>query len=183
MGLLAELLLLERAVRAGNASALQSWTGWESSRIDFRAAGVAVEVKASLTREHRTFIVDGLQQLEPPPGAQLTVALFRFEATPDGTECLPDVLARLVVAGVPRAELMRRVASRGWGDQDEYERFAVTEVVSWPVDERFPRVTSASFGDGVPVGVSEVTYRLTLDGLEPMSPASLEATLSGLSDR
>ena len=176
--------MLERLVELGGPQAINNWTGWDSDRVDFRGGSVALEVKASQIRDSRTFTVHGVKQLEAPEGSGLVLILHRVERAPEGSDSVPDVIDRLRTLGVPWPELSYRLASAGWdGSQREQAalvRFDDVEIVAWTVDDAFPRIVPDTFDAGVPPGVANVSYQVTVDTFEPLETAALQERLAAL---
>lgn len=176
IGLLAELLCLERCYRANPAFDLTRWTGPAGGKHDLQNGPVGVEVKATMSREGRVVGIHGIEQLDPSPGADLYLALHRFEPVePAQGEHLPAVVDRLEVAGAPRGDLLALLGGVGYSelDLDSYSERAFRLV-----DERlydvgsvhFPRLTPHSFASGsLPSGILRVNYSIDLTN-EPPSP-------------
>lgn len=182
-GLLAELLLLERLIELAGPRALSVWTGWESDRVDFRNAGIVAEVKASTIRDRRAFTVHGLTQLVAPNDADLLLVLSRFEPTPEGRHSVPETIERILARGVPTPELTHRLGRAGWvADQHDAgltSRFDELETCHWAVDDSFPRLVPSMIDGGVPAGVTQLQYQVTVES-DPLDAASVESALAKL---
>lgn len=164
--LLAELLMLEAIVERDPGRSLEVWTGPLESRHDLRRGSDAVEVKSTLAHTARQVTVHGIDQLEPPDGGTLTLAWYRFEVVPDGPLSVFDVADRLIGLGASSLELYRRLAAAGSPPSlmapHDAVRFDVRDHQLFAVDDGFPRVVAAAFRDGVPRGVDDLSYRITL---------------------
>ena len=98
----------------------------------------------------------------------LYLHLVRLEMVPDGGQSVSNLVDEILAAGAPAKELFHALATAGippaylHGVDDV--RFDVRERVTFPVDERLPRIVPASFIDGArPVGVIDMSYRIDLD--------------------
>lgn len=185
VGLLAELLVVRELVEVAGPPAVHRWTGWDRDRVDFRASGIAVEVKASTATDQRTFHVNGLRQLEPPQNSHLYLMLHRIESTPAGTYSVPDVIDGILAAGVPASEFMPLLIKAGWDPAYREEaasfRFDLQERVTWEVDDHFPRIVPALIRGGAPSGVTEVEYRVTVQS-QPLGTSAESAVIAELAN-
>lgn len=175
-GLMAELLTLERILSSDPERKLSAWTGPLKSQHDFRYAGHALEIKATLAREgHRTKI-SSIEQLNAPDGCSLHLSFFKFIITPDG-DSLPDVVGRIRTMGIDLHEfelLMLRAGYRA-AYEGVYEAYCFDILNEYTFDVTilgFPRLVPAMFPNKhVPHGVEQISYVIDLAG-------SLEKTLS-----
>lgn len=181
LGLLAELLVLEKLARRDTGGALALWTGPQGHRFDFVSGNNGLEVKSSSSREGRTAEIHGDRQLEAIPGGELHLIYMRLEPRAEGGETVPGVISRLIASGVSRLQLLETLEGVGFylSDRTAYERvgFAVLEELTYPVNEDFPRIIPSSFASGsTPPGVSHIRYRVDLSG---PSPAPLDPVAAG----
>lgn len=171
--LVAELLVLEAVLARDPAHSLAVWTGPSESRHDLRRELTAIEVKATLSHTARQVTIHGIDQLEPPAGGRLTLAWHRLEVVPDGPLSVFVLADRLIAAGasaVELYELMERAGSpAALREQHDRVRFALREQRFFGVGAGFPRIVPTTFPAGVPVGVDDLTYRVTL----PVDDAAL----------
>jgi len=164
--LIAELLVLEEVLDRGPTRSLEVWTGPSEARHDLRRGDHAIEVKSTLSHTLRRITVNGIDQLQAPVGGSLTLAWHRFEPVPDGTLSVFTVADRLITGGVSAVELYRRLEAAGsppsTRDVHDAVRFELRERRFFSVDNDFPRIVADTFPKGVPGGVDDLTYKVTL---------------------
>ncbi|MDQ3090088.1 MAG: PD-(D/E)XK motif protein [Actinomycetota bacterium] len=83
LGLLGELWVLNRLVRAHREAAIDSWLGPNAEAHDFRWASTELEVKTT-RRQQRHHTINGLDQLGASPDAALYVLSLQFAAAGQG---------------------------------------------------------------------------------------------------
>jgi hypothetical protein len=83
-------------VRHGGAAAFDAWLGPNAEVHDFRWGGIELEVKAT-RRQQRHHRINGLDQLEASPGAELFLLSLQFAAAgpSDGATSLAEALAAM----------------------------------------------------------------------------------------
>lgn len=173
VGLLGELLTLERIVELDPARRISSWTGPFGSEHDFVAGGSAIEVKSTTAREGRLLSISSVDQLDPPSGGGLYLAWYRFEPHPDG-EAVPDVVRRVSNLAVEASAFNTHLAAAGYSVDEaetlEARRFKVVEHHLYDTNAtEFPRLTRGSFVEGdVPPGVLRVSYQIDLTNQPPV---------------
>jgi hypothetical protein len=163
-GLVAELLQLERLV-ALDCRAVRLWFGPAKDRHDFRGGVNAIEVKS--TRRHTGKVtINGLEQLAAPAGGALLLRRYILEPSPGGAVSVATSFRRLLAAGASSGELLAHLKDMECPDPEaeawNYVTFNVEGFDTFRVVGGFPRLTPASFAEGVPAGVSEVTYGIDL---------------------
>lgn len=170
VGLLGELEVLREVVAAGGG--LDHWTGHLNDHVDFRLPGMALEVKSTLSANHRRVVVHGLRQLEAPDdGSDLFLLLRRFERSPDGPDSnsVPEVVDQLIGMGVAAHELLEALSGHGYlqAHADDYvdKRFVGTERALRLVDDSHPRLTESLLkrAEVDLSGIDGVDYVLDLD--------------------
>ena len=180
-GLLAELIQLENLAVAQPHRALETWTGWDRDRVDFRGGTSALEVKATLSREGWSVGIHGLDQLDDSTFGELHVLIYRFERVAQGGTTLPEIVQRLLDLGVDSAELHSRLLAVGYSPHDaSYDalRFSERERRLYRVDDSFPRLTRRSLvGGNTPDGVTGLRYTVSLNSPmpAPLAPSDLKA--------
>ena len=168
--LLAELLVVEHFVAAGGP--VEAWTGPDKDRHDLRGAGGAIEVKSTLSAEHRKFVVHGEKQLESPPSGPLFLHLVRVEAQLGGVT-VPEVVRR-VRDELPGSDaaLLGALAKVGYRLEDEHvyndTGFSVLREETHLVDADFPKLTSETTGE-LPGPISGLRYTVDL-AAHPRAP-------------
>jgi hypothetical protein len=159
------------------------WVGPFKNRHDFRAGSVALEVKTTRTHTARTVTIHGEDQLVPPEGGELYLHLVRLEEVPDGGESVTSLVDSILSLGAPVADLFDAMLAAGIPPADlpaaARVSFDVLERITFPVDDRTPRIVPETFAAGArPAGILDVTYRLDLDHV--LDTALTETTQSAL---
>jgi len=168
VGLLAELHVLEKIAARSPSRAVRMWTGPDKARADFTGARAAVEVKAATGRDRVTVVIHGLRQLDQALLEDIYLYVEQVESVPTGGDSVPDVVSRLLSAGVDRAGLMRGLAAVGYLDSDtqayQHIRFSVVSSRTFRVTTPgFPRLVPAALADpGLAERVFRVTYTIDL---------------------
>jgi hypothetical protein len=189
VGLLGELLTLERLLERGAGSHLEYWTGPDGHQHDFRSRSRALEVKSTLAREGRIIGISSVDQLEAPPNARLWMTHHRFDVDPAG-HSLEDAATRVLRAGARRAELAACLQKVGV-NLDHLEpyagrRYRTVESRTYAVPgAAFPRLTRSSFvGAAVPPGVLRISYSidLTNEPPGPLAPEEEERLIADLAE-
>jgi hypothetical protein len=165
LGLFGELKVLGELLDYGLP--LECWTGADPARHDFRIGDDAVEVKTSLGTRRDMITVNGLQQLVPPAQGRLLLRRFRVDRAPDGSGIAQLVQKILATGLVGESDLRKALKKRGYhlAHEPQYAdaRFEIRDDDVWWVDERFPRISPASFIGGViPMGVEITSYQVDL---------------------
>ena len=187
VGLLGELLVVERLLILGAPEDLRFWVGPFNELQDIRSTSHAVEVKATLVREGRIVSISSVDQLQEPAGADLLLVHTRLERDPGGFN-LPDLVGRVLEAGAQRNEMDRRLGELGIlvGDLTPYagRRFSVSETRVYDVTgDAFPRLLRSSFtGGDIPAGTLRIGYAidLTNEPPYPLGQPEIDAALSAL---
>ncbi len=164
---LAELLALETLVIKG---ASYEWSGPFGGVVDIKTPATDYEVKSTISRYGTMVNISGQFQLAASSGKPLQLIHFRFEPTDDGLS-IDLVCDRLIALGVNAAMLERALQRLGMeaGCSARKEAYNLLEARSYMVDETFPRITPASFIDGVlPAGVVQLEYKVDLSGLKSL---------------
>jgi hypothetical protein len=176
-GLYAELHHL-RELLPRNVEYLDKWVGPLGARHDFANAEAALEIKSSTRRNGRFIEVHGIEQLEPPQGGSLFVAVARVDITDAGGESISTILEDIVQRGADPRDLHRKLFAVGYDPRDarQYDetKFLLRENRIYEVDESFPKIVSTSFiQDRMPPGVVGLVYTVDLSN-EPPRPLGAE---------
>lgn len=163
-----ELLVLLDVVRADPRRRVDVWVGPFGSRHDLRRGPLAIEVKTTRAHTGRVVTIHGEDQLQEPDGGTLHMHLVRIEEVPAGGGSVPSIVDELLAAGASAGGLFDAVAAAGVAPADFPStadiRFDVRERLTFPVDDRMPRIVPATFAAGQrPTGVVDLVYRLDLD--------------------
>lgn len=168
-GLFAELVVL-RWLLSEDVDAVSAWRGPAGEAHDFVLGTAHLEVKALPASGARRFRVSGIDQLYVPPGDPLFLAGIRLAPGGEGGKSVADLadeIARLLVGGRLdsfRTKLEQVGCALPVPPEWARLRFSPGPMETWRVDEGFPRlVRSMIAGDGLPPGISEVSYVVTLE--------------------
>lgn len=179
-GLFAELWHLRELARLAPDRALDVWVGPQGARHDFMGGAASLEVKATLSRHGRFPEIHSVEQLEPPPGAVLYLAMMKLERVAAVGDTVGRLLEEVADLGVDRHDLTLRAGEAGFESTDlaldHPTRFSVVEDRTYLVDAGFPAITPASFAGGmVPPGVLRVRYLIDLstDTPAPLDPEAV----------
>jgi hypothetical protein len=180
VGLYCELLVLRDLARR-DARAVTAWTGPLGTPFDFTSRSLAIEAKGVVGAGWEV-VIHGLDQLDAPAGTDLVLSVHQLQQTETGGESVPDIVEKLMAAGVDKPVLLARLARVGYTmDDREYyvdTRFRPAASRVWAVDSTFPRLTRASFGPaGPPRAVKALTYVLDLSRADkaPLQPEEAAA--------
>ena len=174
LGLLAELLTLEQLLLLDPSRSLTPWMGPLGHPQDFRTPTHALEIKATSLREGRIVSISSIDQLVVPTGADLHLAHYRFDASPNGMAA-PDVIERILGLGVNGKSLHQLLREVGYHfNQTEHYaelRFDLLDRRVYDVTgDSFPSLSPASFAQGVmPPGILRLSYSIDLTN-EPPTP-------------
>jgi hypothetical protein len=183
--LVAELWYLREIVERDPARRLDCWVGPHGDRHDLRRRNMALEVKATLVREGLLVEIHGHEQLEPPEGGQLYLAVMRLERIDQEGLTVPELVRSLLDMGIDRKQLVDLLDRVGYRltDSAAYDQFhfRVRDQRMYLVDAQFPRIIASSFVSGVmPRGILRLRYFVDLTGESPVSlpPHELDALMA-----
>jgi hypothetical protein len=178
VGLFGELWFLHRWL---GATAQAKWMVTRSARHDFQWSSASVEVKTARAASVATAThhIASLDQLENPLSGKLY--LFSLLVLEDAlsTNTL-DSLAAAVSSDLESnlgalTAFREKLARYGYVPSDSPHASRPLRVVRealYAVDMGFPRLIRSSFPSGVPNGVGEIQYSLSLSACEPWYLAS-----------
>jgi len=166
VGLLGELLLLERLVQA-DGSMLSTWTSPDDGLHDFLVRGQALEVKTSLGAAS-AIRISTLDQLDPSGLRRLDLVHVRLVETPDGRS-LGHVIAtveRVLPDESARRAFANALLRRGLMPDDLAARSAplvdVRAFSAYAVGQNFPKLVRTT----VPAAVQDAEYSLELRAID-----------------
>jgi hypothetical protein len=177
IGLLGELIFLQRLVSTEGPEALDSWLGPLGEPHDFRVSKYEFEVKTTVS-PHRVHTIHGLEQLVPQEGCSLYLVSVLLGPPGSGNGfSLSDKVAELSLRFAPASkrasQFIAALESCGFRDADRAHygrRFTTRRPMALvPVDAGFPVVTRPII-QGVlgPLAsrVGSFQYDVNVDGLE-----------------
>lgn len=171
IGLFAEVWFLSRwLIPAAGTTSVSRWRGPFGSRHDFEWPGRSVEVKATTVVRGPVFHINGLDQLEPPQSGELFLFGLRMREEASASHSLPglikDCRAQLEADGDALGRYETALIQAGYSPAHDidYEQvhWRVYSDQLYAVSAEFPRLCRASFLDGVPSEVGEISYSLDL---------------------
>lgn len=180
--LLAELMVLAEIVERDPQRSPGVWVGPTGARHDLRRGTTAIEVKSTLSHTTREAGINGIDQLEPPAGGSLTLAWHRLERVEDGPLTVFGLVDRLIAAGVPAQQLYGLLEEAGsppsLREAHDAVRFDLRDRAFFAVAGDFPRIVPATFSGGLPPGVDDLRYRISLPPQDSaLSAAEVEELL------
>lgn len=180
IGLVGELEVLRILANQEPVSALDSWLGPQAAVHDFvNPSNRAIEVKTTASVDGNYVEVSNADQLDPALVASLLVVAVHVRPDPTAPS-LDDRIEELFRMGVPRRDLINRVADAGYIFEAYMgeARYAVRSMRAWPVDATFPGIRRSDFSPGRLRGVSKLQYELALDSApRPMPEEELMGML------
>jgi hypothetical protein len=164
-GLFAELWFLRsfllKELPAG--SAVRAWSGPSRMAKDFHLPHLAIEVKATSTKQPVRFSISSEIQLDSPNASRLVLFGLVVERLGGGGLSLPDLVtlirADLASDASTAALFSRRLLESGYRDvqAETYAvRFAVRSENSFDVRDGFPRITPAD----IRAGIADLRYSI-----------------------
>jgi len=188
LGLLGELWFLRHWVTKLTRQNLLAWKGPLEGTHDFQWSNVSVEVKTSASHRHPLrHRIAGLEQLEPPSSGDLYLfSLHLLEDDLAGNSLME--LIRLLRGDLSSAPELRdlldeRIIAAGYGptaDDKAVRCYRVQSEQLYRVDEAFPKLVRSSFPSGLPPGVVNVTYEVSIDACAAFRVQSAEALFARL---
>lgn len=165
LGLLGELIVLHD-LSLMRRDSVRFWARPQTERHDFRNGKAAIEVKASLRARAAKPVVriNALDQLEPPAGGELFLALVRLERDPGGLLSRAQVTAaiRAMLDADTRSVLDAKMAAFPFNGTSEAS-YELIELAYFRVGHGFPHLTPASLKAGkLPPGIANVGYDIDL---------------------
>lgn len=170
-GLFAEITFLLELVdrKMSSNAAVEAWLGPERSHQDFIFGNTAIEIKSLSGKERNTVRISSEDQLESLNDT-LFLRIYRLSNLTDatGARSLNDIVttahARLDEADAIE-ELDRKLAAHGYAPLLDYDqpRFVVSEVHSYRIGDRFPRLMRSQ----LPEGIASVAYDIRLEVIAP----------------
>lgn len=147
------------------------WVGPLGGRNDFQWPGFSIEVKTTGSIRGHIHRINGLDQLDPPEGGELFLFSLRVREEATSSNSLTALIERIGNLLISEPELMElfedRLARAGYSpvhaERYSQTRFRVVGERLYRVSVGFPRLSVASFCDGLPRGVERVEYEINLE--------------------
>ncbi|NDQ55750.1 MAG: PD-(D/E)XK motif protein [Acidipila sp.] len=171
LGLFGELWFLLRWMGPLSAAIIARWQGPLGARHDFQWSAGSVEVKATSSGSGKApvHLIANLEQLDSPETGQLY--MFSLHVTDDALAAnsmpvLAEQINTLLSHDVEAKSLFsERLAKAGYNPVDASRYIRPLRVLAeelYRVDESFPKLTQRSFVPGLPPGVGDVAYSLSM---------------------
>lgn len=177
LGLIGELIVLERMIIADGPDAIRAWIGPQGEPHDFRVGDNEFEVKTS-AGTRRIHTIHNLTQLIASPGSRLFImSILLGPAGKDGGFSLAtkieSILKSLGAAPNRQNEFQTALESLGYSslEHSHYDRaFALRRPLAViPIDSQFPAVTSSTLlallGKEAH-RIDRFVYEINVEGLE-----------------
>lgn len=170
-GLIGELEILKWLIRGrGPKAALSAWTGPSGAPKDFELKSDCIEVKARRGAAEPYVTISNEHQLADVAERRLWLAVLNVDKVqkPHGHTLtdLVEAITQMVETSEPSAvaDWDLQLTNAGYDPLDDYSpwRWIISEPKFHAVTADFPRLVAP-----VPLGVSDVTYVLSLDACEP----------------
>ena len=174
IGLICELMIVNKLCNINPISALNAWKGPFREKYDFIFSEWIFEVKGTRKDRH-VHLINGLDQLKPPAGKNLV--LISFLATKsDNTNAksLQEWIEEIEMKSLKNKAAMVEqfyalLTEYGYSriHIKEYRgtKFEIYDGMFYEVNENFPRLTSDHLRTPLDRRVSDVSYMLNLDDL------------------
>lgn len=169
IGLFGELWFLIRWAGV-SADSVEAWDASNGARHDFQWPTQSVEVKTTSRAGPVVHTVQHLEQLEDAETGDLYLVSLRVARDALAANTLHSLVAfataELDGQPVARAELLTKLGQRGYtpvGRDQSALPYRVVEESLYKVAGDFPRLTRDSFPDGLPSGITRVSYQVDMN--------------------
>jgi hypothetical protein len=183
IGLICELLILQKLCQINPSLSLKSWTGPLGEKYDFNFTNLAIEVKGTRSSK-RIHIINGLDQLSTPRDKQLAFISFLLISSDNPASInlpfLIESLKDMYFNNKPELTIKfyELISNAGYNPiySEEYKKFNVEilESTVYEVNSEFPRLTSDMLIEPLSPRVSSVKYNLSLEGLKGIDIQNLD---------
>lgn len=175
-GIIGEILALRALYEFHGQVAFDAWVGQDRARHDFEFSQKAFEVKTSTVLKSKECTIHGVAQLESAPNTSLELVLFQIEWAP-GSTTVDSLLTELEVKGLSKEAVLKKIAipETELSNPNSWLKvlsFKVVACTKYLVDENFPSITRSALNQNIISRISNVQYKVQLDGLKVLSPKS-----------
>jgi len=164
---LGELCVLKYSILHGEEA---NWIGPEGASYDIETLTRFLEVKSSTVRSKKHVTISSQYQLFPHKPLFLVYCLF--EPTISSGVSIDSILDEFEAIGYNTSLLNEKLEAKGFekGMSSRKKMFILHEMLLYTVDDSFPRITPASFENGVlPENIVDISYTVDLAGLPSIS--------------
>lgn len=170
-GLFGELWFLAFWLLPHGHDQIGHWLGPTGARHDFQWPALAIEAKATTSVRGHVHRINGLDQLEPPANGRLHLFSLRLREETTASNSIVTLIENIGSKLKDDSEALdafeARLMQTGYSavENDRYSelRFRVINERLYEVGGGFPRISLASFADGLPAGIEHVEYEINLD--------------------
>jgi Putative PD-(D/E)XK family member, (DUF4420) len=168
-GLLGELLALRAFATKFGKGAINGWVGQDRARHDFEFENIAFEIKTSTSLSSKSCTVHGANQLSAAPGTELLLIHFQIEMAQKGISAA-SLVTELQDLGITREQLFTKIPKETLNLDDLSSwshklKFKVAGCSKYRVDAAFPAIRVNDLSEDARMRVSELQYKIRLDGL------------------
>ena len=184
IGLIGELLLLEKFLINDSSDCLANWVA-NKGEEDFIFDQIVFEVKATLKGKHE-HIINGIDQLLIQPNrTKIILSLLLNNSVGNNSFSLPGVIERCekIIDNNPDqfSLLDEKLRKRGYDPRDKnlYENFQFDLIRGgyFKVDNLFPKLTTIELKQSLSSRISKVRYTIDMEGLDNLDFTSTEINL------
>lgn len=169
IGLLGELLVIERLITDGSIDmnlVIQGWRGPDGDARDIGFNDSRIEVKTQFSTKAISLKISSLDQLDDN-GDRVHVVLNRISPAENGrslNQIVRRLEERLRPNNAAHSEFERKLELASFDQESTYanDRFGLDEAFVYIVNETFPRLTHHN----VPQGISAASYEIKGTALE-----------------
>jgi hypothetical protein len=168
VGLFGELWFLLRWSGISQDS-VKAWGASAGARHDFQWVEQSVEVKVTSKAGPIIHTIENLQQLADPETGDLylfSMRILRDSLASNSVDSLVAATLEVLQSdAVTRAEILEKLARRGYtpaGTKVSGVTYRVIEQSLYRVADDFPRLVPKSFPEGLPSGITDVSYQLDM---------------------
>lgn len=184
IGLIGELLLLEKFLINDSSDCIRNWVA-NKGEEDFIFDQIVFEVKATLKGKHE-HIINGIDQLLIQPNrTKIILSLLLNNSVGNNSFSLPGVIERCekIIDNNPDqfSLLYEKLRKRGYDPRDKnlYENFQFDLIRGgyFKVDNLFPKLTTIELKQSLSSRISKVRYTIDMEGLDNLDFTSTEINL------
>ena len=172
VGLIGELMLLSKLIKARGTEAITIWTA-ERGEEDFINLGKVVEVKTTLKEKHE-HIINGIDQLLLKPGNEKHIlSLILSQSVSEQSVSLPLKIKEcsnlLIEDPEYYNQFFNKLKIRGYDvrDQMQYAEYSYEYIRGgyFKVDASFPKMTIDELTAPLSSRISKIRYTIDMEGL------------------
>lgn len=168
---LGEMIILSELMKRDSTS---KWTALDRASHDLVSGNSSYEVKSTIKKYESIVTINSQFQLNKT-NENFSIVFCRFEPAQQGYS-IDSIVETLVKLGYPREDLEAGLESFGlnYGSSIRKVKYTVLDIVEYPVDEQFPKITKYSFkNDEFPYGIESYTYDVNLSIVQNKKPFKL----------